>query len=128
MIERARLTAILSPRLLLHVHLGTHSREDQWTTVDGVSSGRIRQFQRLAIANTYREIIFSDCDELARWRKSKAFQERRRVLRSSTGVRRACSEGAARVLYALNGFGVVGPSFEEWVAPYFEDPAKTEEG
>jgi len=120
MIERNKLTAILSPRLLLRIDLGTPSREDQWEAVDGISSGRFRQFQRLAIASTYREIIFSDTGELARWRDTSAFQERMKTLVDPTTARRARQEGAARVLWALGGFGVVGPDFEEWVAPYFE--------
>ena len=121
MIERNRLTAILSPRLLLRIELGTPSSEDLWETVDGISSGRFRQFQRLAIANTYREIIFSDCDELARWRATSAFQERMKTLVKSTTACKALQEGAARVLWLLDGFGVVGPDFEEWVTPYFEN-------
>ena len=88
MVEPKRLTVILSPRLLLQVHIGIGAKEDKWTTVDGISRGRVRQISRLTVANTYREIIFSDSSELSRWQKTRAFRERMEALSNSEG---ACS-------------------------------------
>jgi len=121
MIESRRVTAILSPRLLLVIHLGKSSREDTWTVRDTISTGRLRQFRRLAIENSYKEIIFHDSDELDSWRQLPEFEKRVAALSNRETADRITAEAAARVIWAINGFGMVGPDFEEWVKPYFDN-------
>ena len=119
MIEADSLMAILSPRLLLEINLNVSAAEDAWSVHDGISPNKHTEFQQRAIANTFKEIIFHDRDELERWRQSPAFRHRVKVLSDPTSSREAIKSAANRVMWALNGFGRVPPEFEGWVQHLF---------
>jgi len=114
MIGHRRVTAILSPKLLLMIHLGKPSPEDHWRIIDGISNGRLRQFRRLAILNSYKDIIFHEPKELAKWRECPEFRKRMMDLGNPETTNRIEAEAASRVMWAVSGFGMVGPDFEAW--------------
>lgn len=118
MFARNRLTAILSPRLLLVIHLSKAAREEPWEVTDRISPRRLQEFRRLAIANTWKEIVFHDPDELGRWRSLPELRERSRILGEPEAARELTATAAARVLWACDGFGRIGPDFEDWVKPH----------
>jgi hypothetical protein len=120
MIGRDTVMAILAPRLLVEIHLNARSSEDQWVAKDGISSSKYREFRRRAIANAYREIIAHDGEELDRWRSLPEFKRRRAALSTTESERRVTAEGAARVAWALGGFGRVPAEFDSWVRHHFD--------
>jgi hypothetical protein len=120
MIRPHTLMAVLSPRLLLEIDLNNAAPEESWTVRDGISSSKYREFRRRAIANTFKEIIFDDVDELEQWRAQPEFRARVAALSDSATARDAVVEAANRVIWALHGFGRVPAEFEQWVRHRFE--------
>jgi len=120
MINSDTLMAVISPRLLLEVNLNTTApSEDSWTIQDGISPEKFSEFRRRAIANTFKDIIFHDVDELERWRTQPEFRARIITLSNLTTAQSAVADAANRVIWAINGFGRVPPQFEDWVRHLF---------
>jgi hypothetical protein len=115
MIRRDTVMAVLSPRLLVEIHLNAPSPEDKWVVRDEISPSKYREFRRSAIRNSYKEIIFGEPEELDRWRALPEFKERLAALADPKAERRVTAEGANRVIWALSGFGRVQPEFEDWM-------------
>ncbi len=117
MIERDGLLAVLSPRLLLRIDLNSPASEHEWKIYEGIDLHRYEEFRRRSIQNSFKEIIFSDPDELERWRITPDFEARVTLLRDNAAERRVVADGANRVIWALLGFGRVPPEFESQVVP-----------
>jgi hypothetical protein len=120
MINRDTLMAVLSPRLLVEIHLNATAPEDSWTVHEGVSSSKYWEFRRRAIQNSFKEIIFHDREELERWRLLPEYKARVRALANPDAIRHLIADGANRVIWALTGFGRVPPEFERWVNDRFD--------
>lgn len=120
MIERDSLMVVLSPRLLLNIDLNSEANEDSWNVQNGISGKKRSEFRKRAIANSYKEIIFSDYDELQRWRTLPDFQKRVAILRDPATERKVLAEGANRIIWALTGFGRVPPEFENWIKDFLD--------
>jgi hypothetical protein len=119
MIGRHSLLAILSPRLLLEVNLNEIRHPAGCQVRQGISPSKFREFRRRAIGNTFKEILFNDADELMAWRREQEFQCRMTILADIEKRRTALHNAAARVVWALQGFGRVPDDFEGKVAPHF---------
>jgi hypothetical protein len=104
--------AVLSPRLLLEIDLTVTAPETTWTVRDGMSGKKRSEFRRRAIANSYRDIIFSDPDELQKWRAMPEFRRRVATLSQPDTQRALLREGTSRIIWALMGFGRVPDDFE----------------
>jgi hypothetical protein len=72
------------------------------------------------VENSFKEIIFSDMEELERWRVMPEFKARVKALANPTIKRQVVTDAAKRVLWALTGFGRVPPEFETWVKGRFD--------
>ena len=120
MVERDRLTAILSPRMLVRIDLNIASPEDQWETVHIISGNRLRQLRQIAIENTYTAIISSTRNELEHWRTCTPFLVRKMHLNRAGGNQDSIAEGAMRIRWALNGFGRLGDDFDAWAKTQLE--------
>jgi hypothetical protein len=107
--------AALSPRLLLEINLDVLTPEDQWIIRDGISPSKYREFRRRAIANSFKEIIFADQQELERWRSLPEFNIRYAALADQNNTQQLVAEAAGRVVWGLGGFGRVPPEFERWL-------------
>ncbi|MEO7146173.1 MAG: hypothetical protein ABI165_21980 [Bryobacteraceae bacterium] len=112
MIDHDSVFALISPRLLLKIDLTASQREDQWNIIEGIPTPELDAFQRRATANAFKDIIFSDVNALEQWQMLPEYQDRIRQL-ALPASRAACvREAAARVLWALKGFGRVASDFE----------------
>jgi hypothetical protein len=120
MIDRDSVLAIISPRLLLKIDLTASQREDQWKIVEGIAVGELEEFQRRAIANAFKDIIFSDARSLEQWQSSSAYQQRLRQLATPESRTTSVRDAAVRVLWAVNGFGRVPEDFETWAGSIFQ--------
>ena len=119
MIDRDSLLAIISPRLLLKIDLTVSQREDQWNIIEGIPTPTFEEFQRRAIANAFKDIIFSDAHALEQWQSLPKCQYRIQQLATPESRIACVREAAARVIWALTGFGRVPADFESWAGGIF---------
>src|ERR1019366_7302964 len=70
MIDRDSLMATLSPRLLLDIDLNVSRPEQYWRLRDDMPKHKIAEFRRRSIANSFKEVIFSDPHTLQEWLSS----------------------------------------------------------
>ncbi len=119
MINRDTVMVVLSPRLLLEIHLNTLAPEDDWTVRDGINSSKFREFRRRTIENGFRELIFSDREKLEDWSKTPGFKDRNSALDNINKRRDLIGNAANRVIWAMTGFGRVPQDFEKSVRHIF---------
>lgn len=119
MIDRDSLLAIISPGLLLKIDLTVSQREDQWNIIEGIPTPTFEEFQRRAIANAFKDIIFSDARALEQWQSLPKCQYRIQQLATPESRIACVREAAARVIWALTGFGRVPADFESWAGGIF---------
>ena len=105
MIGPHTLMAVISPRLLLEVDLNVAGREDEWHVKEGISPSKFREFRRRAIKNSFKEIIFSNREELELWRNDPEFRSRVAMMSNFSERKTAIADAAARVVWAVRGFG-----------------------
>jgi hypothetical protein len=105
MIKRDSIMAAISPRLLLEVDLTKPYTEKPCELIDTIGPEKYEEFRKRSIANTFREVIFHNPEELERWRATPECIDRVRVLRDQTLKRAVVAEAANRVIWALQGFG-----------------------
>jgi hypothetical protein len=120
MIDCDSILAIISPRLLLKIDFTASQPEDQWNIIEGIPAPAFDEFQRRAIANAFKDIIFSDAPALEQWQSLPDCQDRIRQLATPESRIAFVREAAARVIWALNGFGRVAADFETWAGNIFE--------
>lgn len=113
MIGQNTVMATLSPRLLLEINLNVAASEDSWVVREGISSSKYREFRRRSIGNSFKAIIFHERSTLTEWRSTPEFKRRVDAHRSGAAVQ-LTNEAAARVVWAVNGFGRVPDDFEQW--------------
>lgn len=104
MIGEHTLMAVISPRLLLEVDLNLAGREDEWYVKEGISPSKFREFRRRAIRNSFKEIIFSNREELELWRSEPEFRSRVAIMSNPRERKTAITDAAARVVWAVRGF------------------------
>lgn len=73
----------LSPRMLLEIDRSVYRPEGSWVIKDGISRGKANEYQRRAIANTYKEVIFHDPAVLEKWRDTEDFKRRVQLSRNA---------------------------------------------
>ena len=118
MVRRDTLMVVLSPRLLLEINLNVARPEDCWVVRDGISSSKYREFRRRAIGNAFTDIIFHDRATLETWRQLPECKRQVAALARSESRQDLIHAAAARVIWALDGFGRVPPDFETWIDKY----------
>jgi len=119
MIDRDSILAIISPRLLLKIDFTASQPEDRWNIIEDIPTPELEEFQRRAIGNSFKDIIFSDASTLEQWQSMPAYQHRIRQFAIRESRAALVREAAARVLWALNGFGRVPEDFERWAGGIF---------
>jgi hypothetical protein len=120
MIDHDSVLAIISPRLLLKIDFTASQREDQWNIIEGIPTPAFDEFQRRAIRNAFKDIIFSDAHALEEWQSLPEYRDRMRELATPESRTSAVREAAARVIWALNGFGRMPEDFETWAGNIFK--------
>jgi hypothetical protein len=66
----------LSPRLLLEIFPWVPSNNDPWELRNTIKPGKLAEFRKRTIGNTFREIIFGQQCTLEYWRETKEFRGR----------------------------------------------------
>jgi hypothetical protein len=116
MIDRNSLMAVLSPRLLLYIDLKISQPEQSWRLRDDIPKHVLAEFRRRSIANSFKEVIFSDPQVLQEWLSSDHAADRIAALGDPVRARLCIEEAAARVTYGIGGFGRMPDGFENWFA------------
>jgi hypothetical protein len=80
LIKRNNLMIALSPRMLAEIDLTIRTPEGSWRIMDGIPRNKYLEFRRRTIANTYKEIIFSDTAILEEWKQTPEFKTRTKML------------------------------------------------
>jgi hypothetical protein len=119
MINRDTVMVVLSPRLLLEINLNTLAPENDWTVRDSINKSKFREFRRRSIENGFKQLIFSDREELEEWSKSPGFKARNAALNDINKRRNLIGDSANRVIWAMAGFGRVPQDFERSVRHIF---------
>jgi len=120
MVDRDSVLAVLSPRLLLRIDLNKSQPEDHWNLVDNIASPAFEAFRRRAIRNLFNDLIAPTEDVLQPWQSLPEYQDRIRELATAEGRASCVREAAARIIWAINGFGRVPPDFESWAGRLFD--------
>ena len=119
MIGSDSVMVILSPRLLLEIDINATGPVDHWHVRDGISKRKYKEFRIRALRNSFKEILFSDRASLEEWRASPECSDRIRALGDKRQLSRCLREAAARVQWALGGFGRVPVGFEDQIESHF---------
>ncbi|MHB8104232.1 MAG: hypothetical protein ACYDG5_01645 [Dehalococcoidales bacterium] len=114
MINNNNLMATLSPRLLLEINLDDFNHANELGIFRDLSTSKFQEFQRITIANSFRDIIFYDSSELEKWRTLPEFVKRVSIVDNALKQKQAIHEAARRIIWAINGFGRVPYNFETW--------------
>jgi hypothetical protein len=69
-----------------------------------VKPGKLAEFRRRTIGNTFREIIFSDRSVLEYWQSTPEFRRRWETIRDVKSYNRLVEE-SEREIWQLNAFG-----------------------
>jgi len=114
LIDQNSLMTVLSPRLLLEINVNVRSSEGHWVVRDEIPKHKLAEFRRRSIANSFREILFSDSATLQDWLTSRHAQERIAALGEPAQKKRCIRTAMERVLFGVNGFGRLAEDFEAW--------------
>jgi len=98
----------LSPRLLLEIQPPFPAREDQWRVKKSIKRGKLTEFRRRTIGNTFREIVFGDSQFLAYWQSTCEFRDRVALLKDVRNYNRLVQAEGERELWQLNAYGNKG--------------------
>lgn len=101
LIKPNNLMMALSPRMLVEIDMTIHNEEGAWCEVDGIPKNKYREFRRRTIANTYKEIIFSEDSVLEEWRQTPEFKARTRLI--------ANPEADPEALWVTGWLSLIGP-------------------
>jgi len=101
LIKRDNLMIALSPRMLAEIDLTIYNTEGSWRINDGIPKSKYWEFRRRTIANTYKEIIFSDEAVLEEWRQTPEFKSRI--------IAMANPEANVEALWVTGWFSMKGP-------------------
>jgi hypothetical protein len=104
LIRPANILVALSPRLLLEIQTNVAGREDEWHTRRSIKPGKLADFRKRTIGNTFRDIIFGSADLLERWAATKEFKDRHLLMRDTKNYNLLVKE-QSREFYHLNAFG-----------------------
>jgi hypothetical protein len=90
--------------------------------MDGISTEKFTEFRNRAITNAFKDILAPNQDTLNEWQSLPEYRRRSHAL-TIPASRTACvREAAARVIWAINGFGRVPDDFETWAPRVFDRP------
>jgi hypothetical protein len=95
----------LSPRMLLQILPNVPAGEHQWVTDDAIAQDKVDDFRRRTIANTFREVIFSDRRVLEQWRTSPEFVKRFELMRNQATYNRLVAAYQDQELWEFNAYG-----------------------
>ncbi len=95
----------LSPYLLLEIQRNRAAPESQWHHKNGIKRGKLAEFRRRTIGNTFREIIFSDRSTLLFWQQTKEFRDRVSVIRDMKRYNQLVEQHDNRELWLINALG-----------------------
>ena len=104
LIQPQSILVALSPRLLLEISNRIPAREHEWRPRKAVKPGKLAEFRRRTIGNTFREIIFSDKSVLEHWQSTPEFSRRCETIRDVKSYNRLVEE-SGREIWHVNAFG-----------------------
>lgn len=105
LVRSRNMMVALSPRLLLEINLKMPASEDEWKIKNSIKKGKLAEFRRRTIGNTFREIIFSDRRLLQTWRETPEFQRRVKLVSNISTYNAIVAKKANRELWKINAFG-----------------------
>ena len=94
----------LSPRLLLEIDRTIPAREDEYRLRQTIKQGKLEEFRRRTIGNTFREIIGSE-ELLKSWKSTREFSERVIMMRDFKCYNRLVQNEGDRELWQINAYG-----------------------
>jgi hypothetical protein len=95
----------LSPKLLLEIQPRIRAREDQWQIRRSIKRGKLAEFRRRTIGNTFREIIFGERQVLEHWQSTPEFRNRVALMRDVKSYNRLVEAQGSRELWQINVYG-----------------------
>jgi hypothetical protein len=115
MINQNSVMATLSPTTPLEIELNVPAAPETCVYKEKISNSKYREFQRRSIANTFRDLIFHDKDELQSWMQKPEFRKRARLFEDTVRRDEATDEAANRVLTMLLGFGRIDSAGQQTI-------------
>lgn len=98
----------LSPRMLLEIQVPIQARDDQCRVRRSIKRGKLAEFRRRTIGNTFREIIFGERELLDYWGKTREFRERIGLMKDVQSYNRLVKTEGIREMWELNAYGNKG--------------------
>lgn len=95
----------LSPRLLLEIQPQISGSENAWRVRRSMELGKLTEFRRRTIGNTFREIIFGDRKVLERWHNTPEFRSRIAIMKDLNSYNRLIAAEGSRELWKINAWG-----------------------
>ena len=97
----------LSPRLLLEIERRLRASENQWR-VREIKAGKLAEFRRRTIGNTFREIIFGNPEILEAWCSSGEFKRRVEEMGRMVSYNAVLARDRRSELWSVNAYGNQG--------------------
>ena len=95
----------LSPNLLLEIAPKIPDNEYQWRTKTRMKRGKLAEFRKRTIGNTFREIIFSERPVLEYWQTTADFQRRHTLMRNQKEYNKLIRKEGSRETWSVNAYG-----------------------
>jgi hypothetical protein len=95
----------LSPRMLLEITRSVPAREDEWRMRREIRRGKLAEFRRRTIANTFREIIFGEPSVLEYWQRTPEFRNRVNLMNDVKKYNHIVRTEGSRELWEINAYG-----------------------
>lgn len=104
LVKPTSIMVALSPRLLLEIFQTVPCDERLCEVRSTIKPGKLAEFRRRTIGNTFREIIFSDRPTLEWWRATKEFRTRVSLLRGQREYNVRVTADTEAEIWLVNAF------------------------
>jgi hypothetical protein len=118
MIGRNSIMAILSPKLLLEINVGTKVSSGEPIVLNEISKDKFREFQLRVLKNTYKDIIFHNRSALENLQRLPEYHHRLEIINDPIQREKLTDLAANRVLSAINGFNKSSSEFDLIISQY----------
>lgn len=100
--NNGEILCVLNPYQVLSINLKNLTNQIQYMTVDNYI--QIKQFQKILISNTYREIVFIDESRAEEWMKSNEWSKRRNLILSKKSFSKIISKRNNEEIWQINAY------------------------
>lgn len=104
LIHPSSIMVSLSPRVLLEIERTVPASQGEWCSEQSVPDTKVDEFRRRTIANTFREVIFSDRQVLQNWQSSSEFRKRVELMKDTRHYNKIVRDEGQHELWLLNAY------------------------